>query len=142
PVEALDELHPQEDHHPPEDDGAEDAPEEDPVLVELRHREGREDQRDDEEDVHRQALCDQEAREEVDPRFLAEREEDETVEDERQPDPEDRPEERLPIGDLVGLAVEDPEVEGEEDRDQDEEARPERGRYGAKDHRSFSTATY
>src|SRR5690606_29915877 len=77
-----------------------------------------------------------------DPRFLAEREEDETVEDERQPDPEDRPEERLPIGDLVGLAVEDPEVEGEEDRDQDEEARPERGRYGAKDHRSFSTATY
>src|SRR5690606_37620056 len=134
PVAALDELHPHEDHHAAHDDRAEDAPEEDPVLIEPGHREGLEDQRDDEEVVHRQALLDQIAGEEVDSLLGPQRQKDEAVEDQRERDPEDRPQQRFARRDHVGLAVEDPEIEREEDHDQDEKTNPENRRFGAEDH--------
>jgi hypothetical protein len=50
---------------------------------------------------------------------------DEEREGEPPGDPDRRPGERLPHADQVGLAVEDPEVQGQHQQDEDDEADPD-----------------
>ena len=152
PGEALDQLGADRDHGAAHQQGAHDAPEEDAVLVDRRHREEAEEHRDHEDVVDGQRLLDEVAGEVLDggagavvvdgahplDRLGRERHHvggepepepvvlvagvDEAGEGEAEGDPEGGPAERLPDRDDVGLAVEDAEVEGEEGEHEGDEA--------------------
>src|SRR5690606_24878794 len=125
PVETLDEEGARADHGAAHDEGAEDPPEQHAVLVLLRDAEVPEDQDEDEDVVDAERLLDQVACEELEPGVGAPEVVDPRAEGERQDHPEDAPDRRLPDADLVGFAVEDEEVEGEERQDDRVEAGPE-----------------
>ena len=71
PGELRDERRSQPDHDRAKHDHAEDAPEQHAMLVDARHREVGEDERDDENVVERQAFLKEEARQIGDAGFLA-----------------------------------------------------------------------
>jgi 5-(carboxyamino)imidazole ribonucleotide synthase len=111
---------------------AHDAPEENPVLEVRRHREGREDEAEDEDVVDRERFLDQVAAEVLDRLVRALPDQDDEPEAEAQADPEGGCDRRRPQRDLARLPVEDEEVEGEEGADDGQEADPEgrRDRFG------------
>jgi len=143
PVE-LHEHRAEADEDRPEDEGSEDAVEEDAVLVLRGNREVAEDQHEDEDVVDRQRLLDDEARQElqrdlprgrrgVESGHAAEarvvREPPQRVpverpaEGQRETDPHRAPHGRLAEPDFVRVAMEEPEI----DRQQDQHAAGEGG---------------
>ena len=101
------------DEHRTEDDRPEDPPEQQPVLVRRRHREGREDQGEHEDVVDREGQLDQVAREILRARITAPGRCDERPEAEGEADPHRAPCGRLPEGQGLRVPVDDEEVEGE-----------------------------
>ena len=99
------------DHRPAQHQRAEDAPEENAVLIALRHREVGEDQDEDEDVVDRQRLLDEVAGEKLQRRLGAHEAGDGQAEQHRGADPGHRPAGRLAHRDLVRVAVEDAEVD-------------------------------
>ena len=124
PLEPLDELRPQEHERQPHDDGAEDPPEENPVLVLERHLEIAEHHREHEHVVHRQRPFDEVAGEELDRGILPQPPPHQAVEGEGQGGPEAGPETALAERRLVGFAVEYRQVERQHDHDEGGEGGP------------------
>ena len=152
PGEALDELRAHRDHRAPHHQGAQDAPEEHAVLVDLRDGEEAEEHRDDEDVVDGQRLLDQVARDVLDQgagavvvdgahpldrlgrdgHHVGRQPEpepvvlvarvDEAGEGEAEGDPEGGPAERLLDRHDVRLPVEDAEVEGQQGEHERDEA--------------------
>ena len=85
-----------------------------------------EDSQEDERVVDAEGLLDQVAGEPLEAGLRAAPPEDPAVEREGERDPDDAPDRRLPHRDLVGLAVEDEEIEGEHPEDEAPEEEPER----------------
>ena len=116
-----------------EDEGADDAVEQHPVLVERRDAEVGEHQDEHEDVVDGERLLDDVAGEELEPELAAgvraERgrgvEVEAVVERERQRHPHHRPAQRLAERDDVGLPMEDAEIDGEQHEDEACEARVE-----------------
>ena len=90
PLVGLDERRAGHDHHEAHGQRPDDAPEQDPVLVLGGHREGAEDQGEDEDVVDREALLDEVAGEVLDALGRAEPEEDEDAEADAQARPRRR----------------------------------------------------
>lgn len=128
PVEAREQRGAEGDEDRAHDDRAEDAPEENAMLVDLRNGEGGEEHDEDEDVVDGERLLDDVAGEELHGLVAAEAEIDPAVEDERQRDPDPAPGERLFEADLVRLAAEDAKIEREHAEDEGAEGEPERGR--------------
>ena len=114
PAELGDQGRPQPDHDGAQHDHAQDAPEQDPVLVERRNGEESEDQRDEEDIVHRQRLLDQEAREVLLAALRAQLVPDPAAEDQGDGDVEAAHPEAFAHPDLAHLAMEHAEVEDEQ----------------------------
>jgi len=145
PGELLNHGGPDGDHDPAHEEGADNAPEQHPVLVDRWNRQEPEDHADDKDVVHGQRFLDQIAREVLHGRggaIVVDRaqpfdrtrggphqvggqteaqpvvlvsEVDEDAERESQEYPERRPSERFPDRDNVGLPVEDTEVKSQEE---------------------------
>ena len=107
------------------DEGAEDAPEQHPVLVRRRHREVGEDHQEDEDVVDRQGLLDQVAGQELQALGRAEPGQISALKREGERHPDHAPGERLAEADLVGLAVEDAQVERQHHQHERREPAPE-----------------
>jgi len=143
-VEFVDELRAHRNHHPAQDERAEDAPEQDPVLVQGRHPEIAEDHDDHEDVVDAQRLLDN-----VTGEVLAQRraaviggavddvdaepesepvgivgEPDEDPERKPQGDPERRPAEGFLHPDHVRFAVKDAQVQGQHQEHEGDETCP------------------
>ena len=117
PVELFDERRAEADHHAAHDQCAKDAPEQDPVLLLQGHAEIGEDERDDEDVVHREAQLDDVAGDELDGFARRTVQVDEAGEGHRQREPQGGPTERLAELHDVRRAVEDAEVQREEHHD-------------------------
>ena len=95
PMEPLEDDRSGRDEGGSHDECAENSPEEDPVLVRLRYREGREEENEDKDVVDRERFLDEVAGQEFEPLRAAELEEDPGVKGERERDPHRAPRERL-----------------------------------------------
>jgi len=126
PVEALEKHGAEDDEDGAHEQGAEDPPEEHPVLEHGRDGEVREDNEEDEEVVDRKRLLDEVAGQELERSLRPEREVDAHVEDQGQRNPDPGPEEDFADADLMHLAVEHAEVDGEQRQDEDGEPEPQR----------------
>ena len=112
------------DEHGAEDDGPQDPPEQQPVLVRGGDGEGGEHQGEDEDVVDRERQLDQVAREILAARRAALGGSDVHPEPECERHPHDTPEGRLPERDDLRLAVEHEQVQGEHAADDGEEQHP------------------
>jgi len=147
PRELGDELRADGDHHAAHHERAEDAPEEDAMLVLRRDGEVAEDHGDDEDVVHREGLLDEVAGEEelggfeavdiargavelrdvqpaAEPVILIE-EVHRAVEEQRDHDPDDRPRRRFLHRDDVRVPVKDAQVERQEQQHEQDEGEPD-----------------
>jgi hypothetical protein len=129
PFIAIDQRRPEADHDAAEQDDADYAPEQHPVLEVPRDGEEAEDQRDDEGVVHREALLDDEPGKVLEARARPELPPDEAAEAEAGEDVEGGEPEALANADL---AVENAEVEGDQQGDENEEAEPHPARLAQK----------
>ena len=125
PMEGFDDGRAEADEDGPEDDGAQDPVEEHAMLVHQRHGEGREDQREDEDVVNRQAELEQIAGEVRRAVLRASRQRDQYPERQAQGDVEGAEHRRLAEGRRVSAAVEDEQVEGQDRADGDGEDDPQ-----------------
>ena len=130
PCEAGDQRRAHADEQAAGDQGAEDAPEQHPVLVLRRHGEVVEDDDEDEEVVEAERPLDDVGGQELDPDLVAEALIDPEIEGQGDGGPDDAPETRLAQPDPVLPAVEDPEVERQHPEDQGEEEPPVEGGAG------------
>jgi hypothetical protein len=112
------------DHDGAHDQRAEDAPEQHLVLIQRWHGEIREQQREDEDVVHAQRFLDEIASEELDRLRRAGVVPHACVEDQRQPDPDERPDERFLQRRDVGLAMKHAQVQREHREDEHVEPDP------------------
>lgn len=124
PGEFGDEFGADRDHGGAHDEGAEDAPEEDFVLVAWRDGEVGEEQGDNEDVIDAEGFLDDVAGEELEGFVIAHEVPDAEIEGESEGDPDEGPGDGLFDGDDVALAVEDAEVERQHDEDKDVEADP------------------
>ena len=124
PFELGNQLRAEADHDRPQDQNAEDAPEEHPVLVGARNGEEREDGRDDEQVVDREALFNDEGGNVFEPRLAAELDGHEHGEGQSDGDIEEREEQALARPDLAVATMQHPEVEGQQPGDEHQEAKP------------------
>src|SRR3989304_2926048 len=127
PVELPDERHPDEYQQSSHQQGTDDSPEEDLVLVLCRHFEIRENHQEDEEIVDAQRFFDDEAREELESDLGTLEEVDTGIEEEGKEDPECAPKKRFLDLDFMRLLVEHPQVENKHENDKEIENRPEPG---------------
>ena len=125
PVEVLNQVRAGRDHRAAHQQGAEDAPEEDAVLVAGGHPEGAEDQDEDEDVVDGQRLLDQVAGEVFQPGVPAHESVDARAEQQRQSNPDETPRRRFTSADLVRLLVKDEEVDREHRDDEGIECDPQ-----------------
>jgi hypothetical protein len=118
---------PSADHDRAQHDHAQDAPEQHPVLVLPRDGEEAEDQRDDEDVVHRQRLLDHEAGVVVHAALRAQVPPHPGAEQQRHADVAGRQQQALAHADLVVVLVQHAQVEGQQ-RDHDaDEGQPDPG---------------
>ena len=127
PVEGLDDRSAEADEDGPEHDRAEDPVEEHPVLVLERDDEGREDQREDEDVVDRQAELEQVAGEVRCAILGAAGEEDEHPEGQAQRDVEGAEDRGFAERRGMRLSVEDEQVQRQDRADRDGEDDPQDG---------------
>ena len=99
-------------------------PEQHAVLVFLGHAEVREDQCEDEDVVDRQALLDQVAGQVLASCLRTHPQEDDSAERQPERDPEDAEPRGFPERDIVRFAMEDEQVQGEQEHDEAEESDP------------------
>jgi hypothetical protein len=125
PAELLDQRGAQADHDRTQDDDAQYAPEQHPVLIEARHREIGEDHGNDEDIVHRQALLDHKPGQIVHARAGAHVPPDPAAKGEAQQDIDGGRDEALRDADLLRLAVDDTQINHQKDGDDGEEAQPQ-----------------
>lgn len=141
PVERVEQRSPRADHETAQHDGPDDAPEEHPVLKPRRHAQEIEDDGHHEDVVDRQRPLEQVAgdvlkhgagarggavvvRDEAEPVVLVQAV-DRECEAARDADPDGGPEQRLWHRELLGLAVQHREVEGQEPEEQHDETGPD-----------------
>ena len=124
PLEALHQLDAGEDEQQPHHDRAEDPPEENPILVHQGNREEAEDDHEDEDIVHRERFLDQIARQIDAPDLMSRPPPDQTIEDQRQADPEDRPPGRLLERGRVIVSMEYQQIQRQKQDDQHAERKP------------------
>lgn len=127
PVEAGDEGRADTYHDRAEHDHAKDAPEEHPVLIEPRDGEIGKDHGDDEDVVHRERLLDREAGHVGETRLLPQCPPYPAAEGDPERDVERGKTKAFSDADLVGVAMQDAEVEHEERQHQPKEAEPHPG---------------
>ncbi|MNS51585.1 hypothetical protein D3C72_842710 [compost metagenome] len=108
PLIPADQGRPRRDHHRPQHDDAQHAPEQHAVLMQARNAEGAENHGDDEDIVHRQALLDGEAGQVVEAAVRPQPHPDPDPEQQGHGDIEARQQQAFPYPDLVRLAVQDP----------------------------------
>src|SRR5690606_7290078 len=122
-------------HERTEDERAQDAPEENPVLVDRRDLHRGEDQDEDEDVVDRERLLDEVAGEELGAGLRPELPPDPGVEEQRERDPHRAPDPGLLEADRVRLAVKDAEIQRQhQDHEEDETAPEERATDGVHTH--------
>ena len=127
PLEVGDQFGPHQHKGQPHQHGAEDAPEEHPILVFQRHAKGAEDDRKHEDVVHRERPFDEIAGEKLDGRVAAEPPPDDAVEAECQQRPEGCPETAFSQRWLVGLSVKNRQVKREHHDHEGGEGQPVTG---------------
>ncbi|MNQ90452.1 hypothetical protein D3C85_1057950 [compost metagenome] len=124
PLIAADQGRPRRDHHRPQDDDPQNAPEQHPVLMQAWNAESGENQCDDEDIVHRQALFDGEAGQVVQPAVRPQPHPDPDPEQQGDRDVKARQQQAFPHPDLMRLAVQDAQVEGQQGDHDHQKARP------------------
>jgi hypothetical protein len=112
------------DHGRAEHEGRGDPPVQDAVLVGRGDRERPEDDDEDEEVIDGERELDEVAGEELDRSLRSEAPPDEPAEEERDAEPDRDPGQRLPGLHHLVLPVEDAEVEGQEEHDEDQKPGP------------------
>ena len=124
PGKFGDEFGADSDHGGAHNEGTEDAPEEDFVLVAWRDGEVGEEQGDDEDVIDAEGFLDDVAGEEFEGFVIAHEVPNTEIEGEGEGDPDEGPRDGLFDGDDVAFAVKDAEVERQHDEDKDVEADP------------------
>lgn len=124
PGKFGDEFGTDSDHGGAHDEGTEDAPEEDFVLVARWDGEVGEEQGDDEDVIDAEGFLDDVAGEEFEGFVIAHEVPDAEIEGEGEGDPDEGPGDGLFDGDDVAFAIKDAKVERQHDEDKDVEADP------------------
>mmetsp|Transcript_96407 Transcript_96407/g.267961 ORF Transcript_96407/g.267961 Transcript_96407/m.267961 type:complete len:590 (-) Transcript_96407:5-1774(-) len=132
PAELAHQRRAQADHQRAQHDHAEDAPEQHAMLVLTRDREEAEDQRDDEDVVHRQRLLDHETGVVVHAALRAEEPPHIGAEGDGHADVAGRQQQALADTDLMIVLVQHAQVEGQQRHDDAEEAQPQPGGFAEK----------
>lgn len=91
PMECLEQRHPGDDKHGPQDERAHDAPEQDPVLKRGGHRAVRDNHHNDEDVINAEGLFNQVARQEFKRQLSTKSEGDPHIETQRKGDPDRGP---------------------------------------------------
>jgi hypothetical protein len=125
PVELLDQVRPGANHGAPHRQRAQDPPEQHPVLQAWGDPEVTEEEGENEDIVDRERLLDEIARQELQGGVAPHEGDNPAVEGQRQEHPEHAPGRGLLESDLVRLAVEHQEVEGEHRQHKEVKADPE-----------------
>src|SRR6185436_14297774 len=124
PGEAGNEGGASENHHAAQHESSDDAPEQYPVLILLRHLEVGEDQHEDENIVYGKRVLDEVAGQELETRLLPHRFINGEGERQRQRDPDSTPDRGLPDGNLLTALMEKTEIQREDREDDDVESDP------------------
>ena len=124
PVQPVEQEPGEEDQDATHHHRAENAPEEHPVLVDRRHKKGREDQQHDKDVVDAQRIFEQITGRPFDTGLGPLREVDTSIEDQREPDPDATPDQRLTPGNGAGFTMKHTQVEREHGYDEGEKANP------------------
>ena len=132
-MEAFYHLHPDDDEHRAHEHGADDAPEEDAVLVARLDLEVGEDEDEHEDVVHAEAELDQVAGEKLLGGFGSAPLPEQPAETEGKRHPDAAPREGLFHADDVRLALKHPQIEGEHCGDEGEKSDPSPQRHGVDD---------
>ncbi|MNJ42995.1 hypothetical protein D3C77_379800 [compost metagenome] len=128
PVITPDQRRAAADHDGPQRDHAQHAPEQHPVLIAARDREGAEDQGDDEDVVHRQAFLDGIGGQVFEGAVRTQPAPDPAAEGQGHRDIEERQPQTFPNADLMIVAVQYAEIQRQQRQNGEEEAAPHPGR--------------
>ena len=132
PVELVDQRGTQTDHDAAQDDDAQNSPDQHAVLIDPGNGEIREDQRYDEDVVHRQALLDEKAGEVLHARLRPEIPPNPGAEKTAHGDVAGAEPQAFGNADFMGFAVENAKVESQQGGDDTEKGKPDPGRFAQK----------